>query len=109
MASARSGQRPSTLFKSFCASPSARRALAGSTFMSAPPPEAHAHLHVLEACAGGALRRAHGLARLALAAVGRAPDLPVRFVAHGVARVPELRRDARVGAVLEHRTQLAVL
>src|SRR5262247_1764545 len=108
MASARSGQRPSTLFRSFCASPSASRVLAGSTFMSAPPPEAHAHLHVLEARGGRALRRAHGLARLALAAVGRAPDLPVGFVAHRVARIPEARRDAGVGAVLEHGAQLAV-
>src|SRR5215203_57125 len=64
---------------------------------------------VAEAGRGGAVAGVDDLAGLALAAVGRAPHLPVVRVTDRVAAVPELRRDAGVGAVTQQAAEAAVL
>ena len=53
------------------------------------------------------MRHMRDLGRLALAAVGQAPDFPLRPAGDRVAGIPELRRDPRVGGVLEHPAALA--
>src|SRR3972149_5924497 len=64
---------------------------------------------VAEARRGGAVSGAHGLRRLAFAAIGRAPQRPVILVADGVARIPELGGDAAVAGILQHPHLLAIL
>src|ERR1017187_2728696 len=65
-------------------------------------------LDAAEARRTGAVARAHDLLRLALAAVGRAPQHPVRGSGDGGAGVPELRGDAAVTRILQHADAFAV-
>src|SRR5258708_35219585 len=48
------------------------------------------------------MARAHGLHRLAFAAIGRAPKRPVVELADGVAGIPDLRGDAAVAGIFQH-------
>ncbi len=85
------------------------RSRAGRRRRRAGPSSSHAHPHVGEA---GGHRRVTGVAdldRLALAAVGGAPEHPLVGAAHHVHRRPEPRADARVGGVAQHLAELAVL
>ena len=67
----------------------------------------HADLDVAKARRRGAVRHAHDLAGLALAAVAEAAQLPRGRRADGVERSPELRRHARVGGVSQQPPELA--
>ena len=69
----------------------------------------HADLHVAEPCPRDRVADVADLAGLALAAVRRAEHPVARGVAHGVARAPQLVRDARVGRVLDEPALLAAL
>src|SRR5215472_11131899 len=62
-----------------------------------------------EPCRRRAVSGAHHLLRLALAAVGHAPQGPVAAVRDGHARVPELGGDAAVAGVLQHAHAPAVV
>src|SRR6059036_2772754 len=75
--------------------------------LSLPSLPHHADLDVTHADRRRAVPDVGGLRWLPLAAVRRAPDRPL--LADGVAGAPEARRDAGVGAVLQHCTQLAIL
>src|SRR5207247_7540940 len=57
----------------------------------------------------GAVAGAHGLHRLALAAIRQAPQGPKLPPANRVAGVPEFRGDPPVARVLEHASPFAVL
>src|SRR5215813_12867918 len=61
-----------------------------------------------EARGAGAVAGAHYLLRLALAAVGNAPEGPMLFPGDGVAGVPEFRGDTAVAGVLQHADTAAV-
>src|ERR1700716_2994532 len=63
---------------------------------------------MLEARRRRAVRDVGRLRRLALAAIGQAPDFPFGTPGDRVAGVPELRRDAGIGRVLEKPAALAV-
>src|SRR5580704_15000017 len=65
-------------------------------------------LYAGEARGTGAVAGAHDLLRLALAAVGRAPQRPVFRSGDGRARVPELCRDAAVARILQHADALSM-
>src|SRR3954452_16688593 len=67
----------------------------------------HADLNVADPHRRRAVPHVRRLRWLALATVRRAPHLPL--LAHGVHAAPEARRDPGVGAILEHRAELAVL
>src|SRR5439155_1139907 len=58
---------------------------------------------------GSAVTGAHHLHRLAFTTVGRSPDGPLIMITDGITGAPELRRNARVGGILQHLTQLAML
>src|SRR5580658_3279850 len=75
---------------------------AGSISISAPDLDA-AETRRTRAVAG-----THDLLRLALAAVGRAPQHPMIGSGDGCAGVPELRSDAAVTRILQHADALSV-
>src|ERR1035437_474033 len=56
----------------------------------------------------GAVARSHHLFRLALSAIGDAPEGPVLGAGDGGAAVPELGGDAAVAGVFQHADALAV-
>src|SRR6202035_5393515 len=68
----------------------------------------YSDLDVLEARRRGAVRDMRRLRRLALAAVGQPPDRPFTATGDCVVGVPELRRDAGIGRVLDQPAALAV-
>src|SRR4051812_41656761 len=72
-------------------------------------PLADADLDVAEASARHGMAHVTHLAGLALAAIGRPEHHVTAFVSDGVARPPELVRDAGVGRVLEQAALLAAL
>src|SRR5262249_18050110 len=69
----------------------------------------HSDAHVAEARWSRAVSGADNLRGLALTAIGRAPQTPMFFVRDRVAGIPELRRDAAVGAVSKQLPQLPFL
>src|SRR5215213_5581253 len=85
-----------------------RASWARSSFI-ARSPLADADLDVAEPRARHRVADMTGLAGLTLAAVRRAEHHVAPLVADGVARAPELVRDARVGRILEQPTLLAAL
>src|SRR5215472_3662358 len=66
-------------------------------------------LHILEPRWSGAVSGAHGLHRLAFAAVGRAPQRPLVARADRFHGVPEFSGDPGIRRILEHPSQLAAL
>src|SRR5204863_2421329 len=72
------------------------------------PASRHANLHVAEARGGCAVRDAHRLAGLALAAVGEPPEPPFGLRADRVEAAPELGRPAAVARVAHEAAPLAV-
>src|SRR5437867_1730731 len=69
----------------------------------------HSHSDVAKTRRRRAVPRSHHLHRLALSAVRSSPQTPMFFVRDRIARIPEVRSDAGVRAVLEKPTHLAVL
>src|SRR4029077_20425382 len=70
--------------------------------------EGHAHANLPESRGSGAVAGAHGLHRLALAAIGSAPKSPIIARTDGVAAIPEFGGDAAITGILEHTRLLAV-
>src|SRR5512146_1775835 len=67
------------------------------------------HFDIAKSCGRRAVSRSHHLLRLALAAIGSAPQGPVFARADGVHGIPELSGHARIGRVLQHPPQLPAL
>src|SRR4249920_574636 len=74
-----------------------------------PASAAHPKLHAPEPRGRGAVPDPGDLAGLPLPAVRRSPQSPFLATANGVARAPELGRDARVVRVPIHRREPALL
>src|SRR5262249_13041479 len=68
----------------------------------------NSHLHVPKAGRSRAVTGSHRLSRLTFATIGRAPHNPVLIVGDGVTRVPEIRRNAGVRAVLKQATAFSL-
>src|SRR5579872_17508 len=69
---------------------------------------ARSHFDVAKPRRARAMAGPHDLLRLALAAVGNAPQGPMLAAGNGFARIPKLGSDAAVGCVLQHADAFAV-